>query len=111
MSELRKSLRHPDFKPVHPGEIIREDVLNDIPMTKSEFAAALGISRQMLHGILNEKYPVTVDMAIRLGHVVGNGPRLWINLQQSYDLWHAERRVDLSKLTVLPTPETSGKAA
>ena len=71
-------------------------------MSKTQFAAALGISRQMLHGILSEKYPVTVDMAIRLGHVVGNGPTLWINLQQTYDLWHAERRVDLTKLKPLP---------
>ena len=95
-------MRHPDFAPVHPGEIIREDVLNGISMSKTQFAAALGISRQMLHGILSEKYPVTVDMAIRLGHVVGNGPTLWINLQQTYDLWHAERRVDLTKLKPLP---------
>ena len=71
-------------------------------MSKTEFAAALGISRQMLHGIMAEKYPVTVEMAVRLGHVVGNGPGIWMRLQNSYDLWHAERKIDLSKLKPLP---------
>jgi antitoxin HigA-1 len=56
----------------------------------------------MLHGIMAEKYPVTVEMAVRLGHVVGNGPGIWMRLQNSYDLWHAERKIDLSKLKPLP---------
>ena len=104
MNAERKSLRHPDRAPVHPGAIIREDVLDGTLITKTDFAAALGISRQMLHGILSEKHPVTIDMAVRLGHVIGNGPNLWMNLQQTYDLWHAQRRIDLSKL--LPLPRT-----
>jgi antitoxin HigA-1 len=98
MTIERKSLRHPDRPPVHPGAILREDVLPDLDIGKGEFAEALGISRQMLHGILSEKHPVTVDMAVRLGHVLGNGPDLWINLQRTYDLWHAQRRIDLGKL-------------
>lgn len=101
MTAKRGIPRDPKRPPTHPGEILREDVLAEIDMTKSEFAAALGISRQMLHGILSEKHPVTVEMAVRLGHVLGNGPNLWINLQKSYDLWHAERTVDTSKLKVL----------
>ena len=104
MNAEQKSLRHPDRAPVHPGAIIREDVLDGTSITKTDFAAALGISRQMLHGILSEKHPVTIDMAVRLGHVIGNGPNLWMNLQQTYDLWHAQRRIDLSKL--LPLPRT-----
>jgi antitoxin HigA-1 len=102
MSTERKSLRHPDLEPTHPGAIIREDVVDYIKMSKTEFAAALGISRQMLHGIMAEKYPVTVEMAVRLGHVVGNGPGIWMRLQGTYDLWHAERKIDLSKLKPLP---------
>ena len=72
-----------------------------LDMTKSEFAAALGISRQMLHGILTERHPVTVDMAVRLGFVLGNGPGIWLRMQQAHDLWHAERRIDTSKLKVV----------
>lgn len=98
---VRKSLRSPNRPPVHPGAILNEIVLEGSGMSKSEFAGALGISRQMLHGILSEKHPVTVEMAVRLGHVLKNGPEVWVNLQRTYDLWHAQRSVDTSKLTVL----------
>jgi addiction module HigA family antidote len=97
----RQSLRDPNRPPIHPGEIIREDVLPGLGMTKSEFATALGISRQMLHGILTEKHGISAEMAVKLGHVLGNGPGIWIRLQQSHDLWHAERAVDTTKLKVL----------
>jgi antitoxin HigA-1 len=102
MTDELRSTRDPRRPPTHPGAIIREDVVDYIKMSKTEFAAALGISRQMLHGILAEKYPVTVEMAVRLGHVVGNGPGIWMRLQGTYDLWHAERKIDLSKLKPLP---------
>ncbi len=102
MTSPRRSFRDPNRPPVHPGAILREIVLEGDKPTKSEFAAALGISRQMLHGILSEKHPITVDMAVRLGHVLGNGPGIWLRVQQAYDLWHAERRIDLSKLKPLP---------
>jgi antitoxin HigA-1 len=100
---MRQSLRDPNRAPVHPGAIIRDISLPALEITKSAFAEALGISRQMLHGILAEKHPVTVDMAVRLGHVLGNGPDMWIGLQRTYDLWHAERRIDFGKLKTLNT--------
>jgi antitoxin HigA-1 len=96
---------HPDWIPSHPGAVLREIVLEGDRPTKSEFAAALGISRQMLHGILTEKHPVTVEMAVKLGHVLGNGPDIWIRMQQAHDLWHAKRNVDTSKLKVLAAPD------
>jgi antitoxin HigA-1 len=101
MTQVRRSLRNPDRPPSHPGAVLREIVLEGDRPTKSEFAAALGISRQMLHGILTEKHPVTVEMAVKLGHVLGNGPDIWIRMQQAHDLWHAKRNVDTSKLKVL----------
>lgn len=101
MTKPRKSLRDPNRPPIHPGEILREIVLEGDTPTKAEFAAALGISRQMLHGLLTEKHGITAEMAVKLGHVLGNGPGIWIRMQQAYDLWHAERSVDTSKLTVL----------
>jgi len=107
MTAQRKSLRDPNRPPIHPGEILREIVLADGEISKSEFAAALGISRQMLHGILSEKHPVTVEMAVRLGHVLGNGPDIWVRLQQAYDLWHAKRTVDISKLKPITRPEAA----
>ena len=105
MTQQDRPVRDPNRPPTHPGAIVREDVLPELDMTKTELAAALGISRQMLHGILTEKYPITVEMAVRLGHVLGNGPGLWIRMQQALDLWHAERKIDVSKLKVLHAPD------
>ena len=69
-------------RPTHPGAILREDVLPDLQMTVTEAAGRLGISRQTLHKILAERSPVTAEMALRLGKFCGNGPGLWLRLQQ-----------------------------
>jgi len=90
------------LKPMHPGEMLREDVLPAIGKSKGEIARLLGVSRQTLYDILDEKQPVTPGMALRLGKLLGNGPDLWINLQRNYDLAIAER--DLAeKLKKIPT--------
>jgi len=96
-----RAKRHPSIKPLHPGAALREDILPAIGKPKAEIARLLGISRQALYDILNEKAPVTAEMAVRIGKLCGNGPNLWINLQRSYDLWHAQRRVDVSKIPTL----------
>jgi len=93
--------RHPSIKPLHPGAALREDILPALGRPKIEIARLLGISRQALYDILNEKAPVTAEMAVRIGKLCGNGPNLWINLQRAYDLWHAQRRIDVSKIPTL----------
>ena len=93
--------RHPSIEPVHPGEILREDILPVLSMSKTAIAAALGVSRQTLYDILNEKQPVTAEMAVRFGKLFGNGAGFWINLQRIYDLALAERRVDVSGIPTL----------
>ena len=79
------------IRPIHPGEILREDVLPALARPKTEIARLLGISRQTLYDILNEKQPVTAQMALRLGKLCGNGPAMWMTLQTRYDLQVAER--------------------
>ncbi len=79
--------------PVHPGEILREDVLPTMGISVSEAARRLRISRQQLYRILSCKHPITTDMALRIGKFAGNGPGLWMRMQQAYDLWHAEHRM------------------
>lgn len=86
---------------MHPGELLREDILPAIKKPKSDIAKLLGISRQTLYDILDEKQPVTVAMAMRLGKLVGNGPGFWLNLQRIYDLEAAEREVDVSGIPTL----------
>jgi addiction module HigA family antidote len=86
---------------MHPGELLREDLLPALGKPKSEIASLLGISRQTLYDIVNEKQPVTAPMALRLGKLCGNGPNLWLNLQKRYDLERAEREVDISAIPTL----------
>ena len=93
--------RHPSIEPVHPGEILREDVLPAVSMSKTAVADVLGISRQTLYDILSEKRPVTAEMAVRFGKLFGNGAGFWINLQRSHDLAIAERKVDISGIPTL----------
>ena len=86
---------------MHPGELLREDIVPALGRPKAEIARLLGISRQTLYDILDEKQPVTPAMALRLGKLCGNGPMLWLNLQRFYDLERARREVDVSGIPTL----------
>jgi len=77
-------------QPVHPGAVLREDVLPEMQITVSEFARLMRVSRQTIHNILNETKPVTPNIALRLGKIIGNGPNIWLRLQEAYDLWEVE---------------------
>ena len=88
--QVKRLLRR---KPVHPGEILRDDVLRTVGLSVSETARQLGVSRQQLHRVLACTHPITTEMALRIGKFAGNGPELWLRLQQNYDLWHAKKRL------------------
>src|SRR4051794_29017141 len=81
------------LQPMHPGEMLREDVLPSLGKSKTEIASLLGISRQTLFDILSERQPVTPAMALRFGKLLGNGPDLWIDLQRANDLHVAEKQL------------------
>jgi len=93
--------RHISISPTHPGEILREDILPAINMSKTNIANDLQISRQTLYDIINERQPVTAEMAVRFGKFFGNGAKFWVNLQKAYDLDLAEHTVDVTKIPVL----------
>ncbi len=90
------------LRPVHPGEVLREDVIPALRLSKSDIAAHLGVSRQTLHEILAERRPVTAQMALRIGKLCGNGPDIWLRLQNSYDLRQAEKALGKA-LAKIPT--------
>ena len=81
--------RHSSINPVHPGEILREDVFPALGLTKPALASALGISRQTLHELFTLKRAVTPEMALRLEAVVGSNAETWLALQAERDLWAA----------------------
>ena len=82
--------------PTHPGELLKEDVLPALRLPVAEAARQLGVSRQTLYKIIAGTSPVTPEMAVRLGKWCGNGPGLWLRMQQAFDLWHAERTLELA---------------
>ena len=92
--------------PTHPGEILKEDILPALNLSIAEAARQLGVSRQSLHKILAATVSVTPEMALRLGRWCGNGPALWLRLQQAHDLWHVER-VIASQLDAIPSHAVS----
>ncbi|HXH09587.1 MAG TPA: HigA family addiction module antitoxin [Alphaproteobacteria bacterium] len=103
---VQRPVRRP---PIHPGEVVREDVLPALGLSVSEAARRLGVSRQQLHRILACTHPITTEMALRLGRLAGNGPGLWLRMQQAYDLWHAEQRLHEELARIVPaTPVSSG---
>lgn len=96
----------PAMRPPHPGSILRLDVLPALDISVVRAARELGISRQLLHGILAEKLPVSAETAVRLGKWCGNGAHLWIALQREYDLWQAERKI-ADEIPGIPTHEAA----
>jgi addiction module HigA family antidote len=77
-------------RPTHPGAILREDTLPEISRSADELADILGISRQNFSEILNERAPVTADIAHRLGRACGMSPDIWLRMQQAVDLYDTQ---------------------
>ena len=94
-------IRDPLRPPTHPGVVLGEDVLPALGMSIIAAADKIGVSRQTLHRIIAGTHPVTPAMALRLGKFCGNGPNLWLNMQQACDLWHVEREIaaDIAKIS------------
>ena len=87
---------------MHPGELLREEILPALDRSKTEIARLLGVSRQTLYDVLKERQPVTPVMALQLGKLCGNGRDLWLNLQKRYDLHLAEQELG-AKIKRIPT--------
>jgi addiction module HigA family antidote len=81
------------MRPVHPGEILREDFLGPLEMSVHALAQALRVPATRLHEIVKERRAVTPDTALRLARYFGGDAQSWLNLQASYDLKVAEREL------------------
>ena len=89
-------------RPTHPGELLREEVMPAAGLNQVQLAKALGVSRKTVSEIVLEQRAITVDMAVRLGQLFGNGPSLWLNMQQAVDLWDAIRAHRKAYATIKP---------
>ena len=84
----------PMHNPPHPGEIVKHECLEPLGLSVTRAAKGLGVTRQALSDLVNEKSGISVDMAIRLSKAFGSTPETWLGVQMDYDLWHARSRVE-----------------
>ena len=90
--------------PIHPGVIFAEEVMPELrkDRTIAQIAELLNVSRATLHRVMAGDIAISVDMAVRLGKLCGNGPELWLGLQASHDTFKATRRLR-KELARIPT--------
>lgn len=88
--------------PPHPGRIVRRECIEPLGVTVTEAAARLGVRRQTLNNLVNEKAGISPEMAIRLSKAFGSSPEVWLGLQMEYDLAQAEKRAGTIKVNRIP---------
>lgn len=91
--------------PTHPGEMLLEEFIRPMGITRAQLAARLEIPAPRLGQIVRCRRPVTPDTALRLARVLGMPAEFWLGLQADWDLWHAMNgpgSPDLSRLRPMP---------
>jgi addiction module HigA family antidote len=78
------------MRPIHPGEVLREDFLKPLGMSANALAKALNVAAPRVNDIVRERRGVSADTAMRLARYFGGDARSWLNLQTAYDLRSAE---------------------
>lgn len=74
------------MRPVHPGEVLREEFLEPLGITPAALARALHVSAPTINDIVRDRRGITADTAIRLGRYFGTSAQFWMNLQTEYAL-------------------------
>ena len=94
----------PQHNPPHPGEIVKWECLEPLGLTVTRAAEGLGVTRQALSDLVNEKAGVSVEMSLRLSQAFGSSPETWLGLQAAYDLWRARERAQSIKVERFSAP-------
>ncbi len=94
------------MRPIHPGEILRHDVLEPLGLSANALARELHVPPNRITAILQGKRGITADTALRLARFLGTTAQFWLNLQASYDLRVAEESIGPTiELEVRPRPQ------
>jgi len=80
------------LKPIHPGEILREEFLAPLSLSANKLALHLRVPAPSIYDIVNEERAISVEMALRLARFFGTTPDFWANLQTNFDLRNAARK-------------------
>jgi addiction module HigA family antidote len=84
---------HNRLRPIHPGEILREEFLLPMKLSANALAIALHVPATRIGEIINERRGISVDTALRLARFFGGDAQSWLNLQQTFDLKVAEQEL------------------
>jgi len=90
--------------PPHPGRIVRQECLEPLGLSVTDGAKALGVSRNALSELVNERRGVSPEMAIRLSKAFGSTPEAWAGVQFDYDMAQAMKQADRIKVQRVPQP-------
>jgi antitoxin HigA-1 len=93
--------------PPHPGRIVRQECIEPLGLTVTEAAQRLGVTRQALNNLVNEKAGISPEMAIRLAKAFGSAPEVWLGMQMEYDLARAEKTAGKIKVARITAKETA----
>lgn len=94
----------PMKNPPHPGRIVRQECIEPLGLTITESAKALGVSRNALSELVNERRGISPEMAIRLDKAFGGGADTWHRMQAAYDMAQAMRNADRIKVRRIAIP-------
>ena len=75
------------MKPVHPGAVLREDILKEMKISVTRAAKELNVSRKQLSEVVNEVAAISAEMAVRLEKGFGISAEFWLDMQKKYDIW------------------------
>ena len=82
------------MRPLHPGEVLRQEFMKPMGQTASEVAEALNLTRTRIGRVVREETAATAETAQRLGRYFGTTPQLWLTLQSEYDLRRTREQLD-----------------
>lgn len=87
--------------PLHPGEIVKDELIDATGMSVTEAAERLGVSRTALSRLLNAHSGISPEMALRLSKLFNTSIEMWINLQAQYDTWLISKQANRIKIKPL----------
>lgn len=88
--------------PIHPGEVLMEDFIEEFGITQNKLAVSIGVPPRRINEIVHGNRGITADTALRLARYFGTSAEFWINLQSHYDLDRAEDRAGEQIAAIAP---------
>jgi len=91
-----------NMRPIHPGEIIKEEYLAPLNMSANALAVALRVPAPRINDVIRQKRGISIDTALRLARYFNTTPQFWMNLQISYDLKMAKQNMTKIENEIIP---------